>query len=156
METLNDPIGEGTGDTFAQALEDLRTRLIEEIASRLEQVRDPLTGERVVLRAYRTSDCYTGPCGAAAPDIIVGYNRGYRASWQTALGKFPREVYQTNDSKWSGDHLMASDVLPGILLMNRPLRDASGASLCDLTATLLAIFDIPTPAEMQGRALLSI
>jgi len=131
-----------------------KRRLIEEIASRLEQVRDPLTGERVVLRAYRTSDCYTGPCGAAAPDIIVGYNRGYRASWQTALGKFPREVYQTNDSKWSGDHLMASDVLPGILLMNRPLRETSEASLCDLTATLLAIFDIPTPAEMQGRALL--
>ena len=128
--------------------------LIEEIGSRLEQVRDPLTGERVVHRAYRTSECYSGPCTAEAPDIIVGYSRGYRASWQTALGKFPRETFLTNDSKWSGDHLMAADVLPGIVLANRPLRAAENASLCDLTATLLAAFDIPTPPEMQGRSLL--
>ena len=89
----------------------------------------------------------------AAPDIVVGYNRGYRASWQTALGKFPRELLFTNDSKWSGDHLMAASALSGLLLTNRPLRDASRATLCDLTATVLAAFGIETPSDMQGRSL---
>ncbi len=127
--------------------------LVEDLATRLEAVRDPLTGERVVLTAARSSQCYSGPYCSAAPDIVVGYNRGYRASWQTALGKFPRELLFTNDSKWSGDHLMAASALSGLLLTNRPLRDASGATLCDLTATVLAAFGIETPSEMQGRAL---
>jgi predicted AlkP superfamily phosphohydrolase/phosphomutase len=127
--------------------------LVEELATRLEAVRDPLTGERVVLTAARTADCYHGPQGGAAPDIIVGYNRGYRASWQTALGKFPRPLFITNDSKWSGDHLMAADALPGVLLANRPLPRASQPTLCDLTATILASFGIPIPPEMEGRAL---
>lgn len=127
--------------------------LMEEIARRLPQVSDPLTGGRPVLKVYKAHECYSGPYVHEGPDLIVGYRQGYRASWQTALGKVPKDLLETNTKKWSGDHCMAPDVLPGILLTNRPLI-ASEPSLYDVTATLLASFGIPIPPEMKGRPLL--
>ncbi|MFQ6038822.1 MAG: alkaline phosphatase family protein, partial [Candidatus Aminicenantales bacterium] len=55
--------------------------LVREIAQKLEQVRDPKTGEQVITKAYVTRDWYRGPEIEKAPEIIVGYNRGYRTSW---------------------------------------------------------------------------
>lgn len=128
--------------------------LEEEIASKLENLKDPETGRRTVVKAYKASESYSGPLRGSGPDIVVGYNRGYRASWQTALGKIPKHWYETNDKKWSGDHCMASDILPGILLTNQKVRRPAEASLCDLTATILAAFGIPTPEDMDGKTLL--
>jgi len=127
--------------------------LVEEIATRLEAQRDPLTGERVVHDAARSRQCYRGPHVDLAPDIVIGYDVGYRSSWQTALGKVPRELLETNDSKWSGDHLMSAALSPGILLMNRPARETK-ASLPDVTATVLDALDVPLPETMEGRSVL--
>jgi len=128
--------------------------LEEEIASKLERLKDPETGKRTVLKAYKAGESYSGPYGREGPDIVVGYNRGYRASWQTALGKVPKHWYETNDKKWSGDHCMASDLLPGILLTNQKVRRPAEASLCDITATILASFGIPIPEDMDGKDIL--
>ncbi len=128
--------------------------LEEEIASKLELLRDPESGKRTVLKAYKATESYRGPYGRKGPDIVVGYNRGYRASWQTALGKIPKQWYETNDKKWSGDHCMASDILPGILLTNQNVVRPAEASLCDLTATVLACFGIPVPEDMDGKDIL--
>ena len=128
--------------------------LEEEIASKLENLKDPETGRRTVVKAYKAIESYSGPLRGTGPDIVVGYNRGYRASWQTALGKIPKQWYETNDKKWSGDHCMASDILPGTLLTNQKVRRPAGASLCDVTATILAAFGISTPEDMDGRTLL--
>jgi predicted AlkP superfamily phosphohydrolase/phosphomutase len=128
--------------------------LEEDIAAKLEGLRDPETGKRTVVKAYKASESYSGPYRRKGPDIVVGYNRGYRASWQTALGKIPKHWYETNRKKWSGDHCMASDILPGILLANSKVRRPAEASLCDLTATILAAFGIPAPEDMDGRNLI--
>jgi predicted AlkP superfamily phosphohydrolase/phosphomutase len=128
--------------------------LEEEIASKLENLKDPETDRRTVVKAYKAIESYSGPLRGSGPDIVVGYNRGYRASWQTALGKIPKQWYETNDKKWSGDHCMASDILPGTLLTNQKVRRPAGASLCDLTATILAAFGIPAPEDMDGRTIL--
>ncbi len=128
--------------------------LEQEIASKLQNLRDPESGKRTVVKAYKATESYAGPYGRKGPDIVVGYNRGYRASWQTALGKIPKHWYETNAKKWSGDHCMASDILPGILLTNQKVIRPAEASLCDLTATILACFGIPTPEEMDGKNIL--
>jgi predicted AlkP superfamily phosphohydrolase/phosphomutase len=125
-----------------------------EIASKLENLEDPETGNRTVVKAYRSKESYSGPSQRKGPDIIVGYNQGYRASWQTALGKIPNTWYETNDKKWSGDHCMASHILPGTLLTNQKVCRPADVSLCDLTATLLAAFGIPTPDDMDGKNIL--
>jgi hypothetical protein len=50
-----------------------------------------------------------------APDLVVGYAPGYRASWQTALGGVPAPLVVPNDRKWSGDHCIEPSKVPGIL-----------------------------------------
>ncbi len=124
--------------------------LVREIAYKLENFQDPKTGENPVLRAFVAKDVYQGPYVEEAPDIIVGYNYGYRSSWSTPLGRIPKEIVEDNTAKWSGDHCMAPEVIPGILLANRKIKVKSPA-LYDLTPTILQIFGIEKPTEMIGK-----
>jgi predicted AlkP superfamily phosphohydrolase/phosphomutase len=133
---------------------DEREHLLWELTDRLLALRDPKNGQPVVSRVYRGSEVYTGPHAQEAPDLIVGYNRGYRASWETALGKFPDEILSDNTEKWSGDHLMEADKVPGVILSNRPIN-AAQPSLLDLAPTVLAEFGIAKPQSMTGRSLFS-
>ncbi len=129
--------------------------LVREIARKLEEYRDPKTGEQVVLRAYVAKDVYKGPYIEEAPDIVIGYNRGYRVSWATGLGRIPKSTIEDNTEKWSGDHCMDQSVIPGILFTNRKIQAAS-AALYDLTPTILNIFGISTPKEMIGKSIFSV
>ncbi|MDH7511838.1 MAG: alkaline phosphatase family protein [Clostridiales bacterium] len=126
--------------------------LIREIANKLEQVVDPKTGERAILRAFVAKDVYRGRHLDLAPDIVLGFNYGYRISWGSPLGKFPRQVFEDNTEKWSGDHMSAPEVIPGILFTNRKVR-AESPALYDLTATILDVFGIAKPEEMTGRSI---
>ena len=124
--------------------------LIREIARKLEETVDPKTGERAILHAFACRDIYSGPYLEAAPDIVLGFNRGYRISWGSPMGRFSRDVFEDNLEKWSGDHMGASEILPGILLANRPIRGENPA-LFDLTASLLALFGVERPKELAGK-----
>lgn len=131
-----------------------KENLVREIARHLEELVDPATGEKAVLRAFVAADVYHGPYAGSAPDIVVGFNRGYRISAQSSLGGFPKELIEDNRQKWSGDHMSAPEVIPGVVAMNRKIR-ADAPALYDLTATVLDIFGIPVPKEMTGRSVIS-
>lgn len=131
-----------------------RERLLAEITEKLLAVRDPKTGEQVVSKVYRAETLYTGPYVQRAPDLIIGYNKGYRSSWETVLGEFPKDLLRDNTEKWSGDHLMAAELVPGILLANKPIVSAH-PSLQDLAPTILAEFGIAKESGMIGSAVLS-
>ncbi len=118
--------------------------LVREIARKLEEVVDPATGEKALHKAYIAKDVYQGPYVDQAPDIVLGFNRGYRISWQSPLGGFPKEILEDNTQKWSGDHMSAAEVIPGILLANRKIA-ADSPALYDLTATILGVFGIEMP-----------
>jgi len=126
--------------------------LAREIARKLEDFTDPKTGERVVFRAYVAKDVYTGAHSGEAPEIILGFNRGYRISFSSPLGRVPREILEDNSSKWSGDHMGAAEILPGILFANRAVA-AENPALYDLTATIMAVFGIDKPKEMVGTSI---
>lgn len=130
-----------------------KENLVEEIARKLEEVKDPETGEKVIYKAYITKKYYKGAFVEEAPDIIVGYNKGYRSSWQTALGKIPKNLLDDNKGKWSGDHCMAPDLIPGIIFSNRKIKKQR-VSLYDLTPTILKIFGIEKPKEMIGNPII--
>jgi len=84
-----------------------------------------------------------------SPDIILGFNSGYRISWASPLGRLPKKIVEDNKDKWSGDHCMAPQLIPGILLANRKIKKIDPA-LYDLTPTMLRIFGIPIPKDMVG------
>ena len=88
------------------------------------------------------------------PDLLVGYNRGYRAGWQTILGNFPADVFENNTNPWSGDHCMDYTLVPGVLLSNRPI-DAANPALTDIAPTIFAQFGIPQPGGMMGHSVFS-
>ena len=89
-----------------------------------------------------------------APDIIVGYTRGHRASWDSVRGlvRPGAEVFEPNTKAWSGDHCIDPDEVPGVIATNRPL-DLDGAGIADLAPTLLDLFGVPAPRHMDGRSL---
>jgi len=125
--------------------------LLEELAEKLTQVRDPQTGLQVISHAYRADEVYQGGEMKYAPDLIIGYNWGYRASNETALGMFPRgELFRDNTDKWSGDHCMDYVWIPGIILSNKKIKYRQPA-LYDIAPTILEEFGIPLPKEMVGR-----
>jgi predicted AlkP superfamily phosphohydrolase/phosphomutase len=126
-----------------------RGALAREIAKRLSEWRDPATGAAVVTQPALREDLYHGPHLLDAPDIIVGYARGYRASWATTTGKVPAVLIEDNDEEWSGDHCIDSREVPGVLLVNRPLRQAD-PDLMDLTVSILNHFDVKRRPGMRG------
>jgi predicted AlkP superfamily phosphohydrolase/phosphomutase len=127
--------------------------LADELVARLCEVKDPKTGERVIANVHKREDIYSGSSVNEAPDLLVGYNENYRASWETILGKYPRELIVDNDDPWSGDHCMDSSLLPGTFICNRK-TSVTNPTLSDLGPTILAYFGTPKPSEMSGRSLL--
>jgi len=125
--------------------------LMKEIKEKLLGVRDPQSGLSVITRVDIASEVYSGPYSQSGPDLIVGYNRGYRAGWKTILGAFPPDTLENNNNPWSGDHCMDRDLVPGVLLSNRKISVGAPA-LTDISPTILAEFGIEKPKDMMGRS----
>jgi hypothetical protein len=118
--------------------------LRDEIGRRLSRLVDPATGERAVTEVFVRDDAYED-AGARerGPDLVIGYAKGIRASDGTVEGRVSREVWEDNTAKWSGDHIMHPDAVPGVLFSTRPLRRPV-ESLRDLAGALVAEFGIDT------------
>jgi predicted AlkP superfamily phosphohydrolase/phosphomutase len=125
--------------------------LLTELKERLEAVTDT-NGEQVIRSVYRADQVYSGGATGLAPDLIVGYRRGYRASWATCLGDLTNEVLLDNDSAWSADHCADALEVPGVLFCNRAIR-AKSPALVDLAPSILAEFGLAAPASMSGKSI---
>jgi predicted AlkP superfamily phosphohydrolase/phosphomutase len=114
------------------------------LSADLLRFRDPKDGSQVVEVVSPTHV-------ELGPDMIVGYGRTFRGSWQTALGGVPRSILEENTDAWLGDHCINPDDVPGVLLSNRALRAAT-PGLKDLTVTILGLFGAGPGAGMSGRS----
>jgi predicted AlkP superfamily phosphohydrolase/phosphomutase len=127
----------------------LRAALAAQLAQELAGWTDD-NGQKVITQVTLREQAYHGPFVEAAPDIIVGYAPGYRASWDTTTGKVPSTLIAPNIDEWSGDHCIDSRAVPGVLLSNRPLRARSGG-LADLTVSVLGYFGVAPGPGMTGK-----
>jgi hypothetical protein len=127
-------------------------QLCDEIAPKLTALLDPQTGGSAIKRTYVTSKVYQGPYKGNAPDLIPGYQRGYRVSWETAIGRTTESVFHDNTKAWSGDHCIDPSLIPGVLFCNRPV-EAEKPRLMDLGPTIMRLFGVPVPEHMDGKAL---
>jgi predicted AlkP superfamily phosphohydrolase/phosphomutase len=126
--------------------------LLVELKERLEAEVDPATGQRIIRNVYRADEVYRGSATAMAPDLIVGYNRGYRASWETCLGDLETDYLSDNTLAWSADHCADALEVPGVLFSSRPFR-AESPALVDLAPSILADFGLLVPSCMTGRSI---
>jgi predicted AlkP superfamily phosphohydrolase/phosphomutase len=129
-----------------------RRQVLDRIAQQLLAFRDPVTGENVVDKVYFPETAFQGKNLRYSPDLFVGFRHGYRASWQTALGAVPKVALEDNTQAWIGDHCMAADEVPGVLLSNRKVREPA-PQLADVTTTILNEFGIGNTAGMVGRTI---
>jgi predicted AlkP superfamily phosphohydrolase/phosphomutase len=127
--------------------------LVRELCEQLTGLRDPETNEEAIHEAMPRGTVYKGPYVDAAPDIIIGYNAGYRVSWDAVIGKCGAAVFSDNVKAWSGDHCIHPRLVPGILLSNRDLN-GSEAEIIDLAPTALALLGVGKPGYMDGKSLL--
>ena len=125
--------------------------LLVELANKLREARDPQHGEKMIRDAYLAEDIYSGPHVAVGPDLVVGFEPGYRASWESVLGGAPTDVVVDNDRLWAADHLVDPSAVPGLLATNVPVTTAAPAGI-DLAPTILSCFDLPIPASLDGSS----
>jgi predicted AlkP superfamily phosphohydrolase/phosphomutase len=132
-----------------------KEELLRELVAQLEAVTDDENNNQQVIRkVYRADEVYgPGNATALAPDLIVGYARGYRASWGTTLGDIEEEpILSNNENAWSADHCADALEVPGVLFCNRPFRHRTPA-LVDIAPSILAEYGLPAQPGMVGRSI---
>lgn len=127
-----------------------RETLLKELIGRLTAITD-VGGKPIIRGVYRSDEIYQGNATAFAPDLIVGYARGYRASWATCLGDLTEDILLDNDQAWSADHCADALEVPGVLFSNRKVL-AQSPSLVDVAPSILAEYGLKAPASMTGKS----
>jgi len=127
-------------------------RLCHELKTKLEALRDPVTNEPVIREVFLTREEHSGPYADAAPELLIGYHKGYRHSWDCATGAVTKQVFTDNTKSWSGDHCVDPRLVPGVFWCNRKI-DVEDPALMDIAPTVLDLFGVPVPSYMQGKRL---
>jgi len=87
----------------------------QQIISGLTGLNDPESSLQAIRQVFDAERLYSGNANNDAPDLVIGYEPGFRASWQTTLGGVPASLIDDNNKKWSGDHCITPEAVPGIL-----------------------------------------
>jgi predicted AlkP superfamily phosphohydrolase/phosphomutase len=136
--------------------EDLR----QEIITRLESLKDPDTGEKMVDKVYKREALYHGDRVQKASDLIVKWD-GYRYKSRINLEMEEKSsaseimIDPAKDSKISSIHK-----LNGIFMAYGDVikqgSELKGAEIIDLAPTILYMMGEPIPDSMDGRVLTDI
>ncbi len=127
-------------------------KLKAEIIARLNGLVDTEKGDVGINEVFETARLYQGPYLANAPDFLIGYNAGYRTSWDCATGMVAGPVFEDNLKPWSGDHCVDPRLVPGVFFCNYPI-DAAEPALIDIAPTALRLFGVDPAPHMEGRSL---
>ncbi|MGB8953306.1 MAG: alkaline phosphatase family protein [Candidatus Aminicenantales bacterium] len=123
-----------------------------ELAGKLHGLKDESTGNVAINCVFDRDRIYQGPYTENAPDLIVGYNSGYRASWDSVTGKVTESVFEDNNKSWSGDHCIDPACVPGVFFCSQKIKTGT-PSIMDIAPTVLDLFGIPIPSYMDGHPL---
>jgi predicted AlkP superfamily phosphohydrolase/phosphomutase len=126
--------------------------LSAEIKGKLEKLVDPASGDVVVNEVFLTKNHHDGPYADLAPELLIGYKRGFRHSWDCATGAVSEEIFTDNTKSWSGDHCVDPRLVPGVFWCNRKIN-TDEPSLGDIAPTTLELFGVDIPGYMQGAPL---
>ncbi len=131
---LNQKGREGKGTV---AVGEQSRALVANLRDQLLAWRDPINGRQIVESLYQI---HASPQNTdVAPDLIVGYARGYRGSWVTALGGTSASELEDNTDAWIADHCINPADVPGVLFTSLPVT-LKPAALHDVTSFVLAFF----------------
>ncbi len=134
--------------------------LTDFIMAKLLELKDPRTGKPIIARVYRRDELFQGPFSDEAADLILDWwSEDSLFSTAPSLAKdrhkpavIIEEHRPSEDSVWGGTHRR-----DGILVASGPAlkraAEIEGAQLIDFAPTLLHLFSLPVPEDMDGRVL---
>ncbi len=125
------------------------------LKKKLEEFRDPATGQKVIQKVFEKDDLYWGPHTNEAPDVIGLETKGYLFwNWNPTEDEkiFPQKGDPVFSRFFSGFHM-----LNGILIMTganvRGATNNFDANIADIAPTILYLLGEPIPQEMDGKIL---
>ena len=127
--------------------------LKKDIIAKLNGLKDEENGQTAINTVFDRDDLPQGPYKENCPDMIVGYNEGYRVSWDSVTGKVNDTLFEDNTKAWSGDHCIDPRIVPGIFFCNHKINTESPA-IIDIAPTILNLFGMKIPNHMDGRNLI--
>ena len=124
--------------------------LKDQLRRELEGLVDPQSGSPGITGMFDCDATYAGPYTDNAPDLLIGYGEGYRASWDSVKGKVTPAIFEDNLKAWSGDHCIDPRLVPGVLFANQRI-EAHDPAIVDVAPTLLKLFGLALPEHLDGR-----
>ena len=124
--------------------------LKDELRHKLDGLVDPASGRAGITGVFDCDSVYAGPYVDNAPDLIIGYGDGFRASWDSVMGKVTSQIFEDNLKAWSGDHCIDPRLVPGVLFCNRKISDEKPA-IVDVAPTVLKLFGLALPGYLDGK-----
>jgi predicted AlkP superfamily phosphohydrolase/phosphomutase len=125
-------------------------KLKDELRNKLDGLIDPASGRVGVTGVFDCDAVYAGPYVDNAPDLLVGYGDGFRASWDSVMGKVTSLIFEDNLKAWSGDHCIDPRLVPGVLFCNRKIAEEKPA-IVDVAPTILKLFGLALPGHLDGK-----
>jgi predicted AlkP superfamily phosphohydrolase/phosphomutase len=137
-------------------------RVIDEITTALYELRDPETGEQMVVNVMRREEIYTGDMIDRAPDLLIRWKDDkyvatpdYDHNPQGPLFGV-KEKFGRHGAAYALDKT-GTHIIEGIcMLYGHGVRQATrlhDANLLDLAPTILHLLGVPIPRSMDGRVL---
>ena len=126
--------------------------LKKEISQKLEKIQDEKLGQKAINKIFDRDELPGGPYLENCPDFIVGYNEGYRVSWDSVTGKVNSVIFEDNTKAWSGDHCIDPRIVPGIFFSTHKIYKPA-PSIVDIAPSALKLFGIKPPSHMDGCSL---
>jgi predicted AlkP superfamily phosphohydrolase/phosphomutase len=122
-------------------------RLFDEIAEKLLQLRDPVTGEQVVYRVARPQEIYHGAKLHTAPDLMIAecdHRYAFNFNLYPGSSIFERSAWRTGNHDPEGILIACG---PQIARNQRP----GPAKLEDVAPTALHLLGEAVPEDMDGE-----
>lgn len=136
-----------------KSYEDLRDELI----SKLEDLRHPITGKRIILKVYRREEIYSGDQVNGAPDLVIKWNEENIFSGQNVEEKLWGRVEKQRRRKLDLSEHTGEHAQNGIFIAKgRNIKKGAtigDASIVDVAPTILFLNQQPVPTDMDGKVL---
>jgi predicted AlkP superfamily phosphohydrolase/phosphomutase len=128
-----------------------RDALLGELREKLLALRHD--GRKVVRSARVREELYRGDRLGESADLVLGFEDGFRISWQATLGSLAEPVFAPNRARWSGDHCSVDpEIVPGVFFSDVRYA-ASFVDAADVFPTVEAALGLPPTAGLDGRSL---
>ena len=115
--------------------------LLKELSKKLLEFKNPYNNAPIIKKVYTKKDLGIPDSDVNSPDLVIGFYKGARSSWDNAVGQLSAAAISPRKGKWKGDHLFDPSEVPGVLLMNKK-SEVQNPKISDVMPSILGKFNI--------------